>query len=69
MPLKQLQNTTFGNCSQPLYGDAAYVAMTLNNLANLQQDTNEFEAAERGYREALQIRRELAETNPQVFLP
>ncbi|MEE9904222.1 MAG: tetratricopeptide repeat protein [Chlorobium sp.] len=44
-------------------------ATTLNNLANLQKARNEFEAAELGYREALQIRRELAATNPQAFLP
>ncbi len=44
-------------------------ATTLNNLAALQSDKNEFEAAELGYREALQIRRELAATNPQAFLP
>ena len=44
-------------------------ATTLNNLAVLQKNTNEFEAAERGYLEALGIYRELAETNPQAFLP
>jgi tetratricopeptide (TPR) repeat protein len=45
------------------------VAMTLNNLANLQSDRNDYESAEKGYREALQIRRELASSNPQTYLP
>ena len=45
------------------------VAMTLNNLANLQFDKNDYAGAEQGYREALQIRRDLAKTNPQTYLP
>src|SRR5215813_11434126 len=42
---------------------------TLNNLANLQADKKEFPAAEKAYNEALAIRRRLAETNPQTYLP
>ncbi|MEI6847381.1 MAG: tetratricopeptide repeat protein, partial [Chlorobiaceae bacterium] len=44
-------------------------ATTLNNLAILQKDQNDFEAAEQGYQEALNIYRELARTNPQTYLP
>ncbi|MDO5969355.1 tetratricopeptide repeat protein [Flavivirga aquimarina] len=44
-------------------------AATLNNLANLQSDKNEFGKAESSYLEALEIRRKLAEDNPQTYLP
>jgi tetratricopeptide (TPR) repeat protein len=46
-----------------------HVATTLNNLANLQRDKNEFSKAEKSYEEALAIRRQLAEVNPQTYLP
>ncbi|NTU98748.1 tetratricopeptide repeat protein [Candidatus Falkowbacteria bacterium] len=39
------------------------------HLAVLQQAKNDFAAAERDYQEALQIRRELARSNPQTYLP
>jgi tetratricopeptide (TPR) repeat protein/tetrahydromethanopterin S-methyltransferase subunit G len=45
------------------------VAMTLNNLANLQSDQNDFERALASYEEALQIRRGLAAENPRTYLP
>ena len=45
------------------------VAMTLNNLANLQKAKNEFGEALAKYEEALQIRRALAEENPRTYLP
>ena len=45
------------------------VAMTLNNLAALQQAMNEHNHALANYEEALQIRRELAEENPRAYLP
>jgi hypothetical protein len=35
----------------------------------LQSDLNDYGAAEEGYKEALTIRRQLAETNPQTYLP
>jgi len=44
------------------------VAQTLNNLANLQGDKNEFEQAEKSYQETLQIYRKLAQVNPQTYL-
>ncbi len=43
--------------------------MTLNNLGALHSDKNEFAQAEAAYREALNIRRALAELNPQTYLP
>ena len=45
------------------------VAMTLNNLANLQKARNDYELAANSYDEALRIRRELAKENPRTFLP
>jgi tetratricopeptide (TPR) repeat protein len=45
------------------------VAMTLNNLALLQQAMNEHNHALANYEEALQIRRELAEENPRAYKP
>ncbi|MCG8332216.1 MAG: tetratricopeptide repeat protein, partial [Chitinophagales bacterium] len=44
-------------------------ATTLNNLAVLQWAKNEYSKAEQSYDEALGIYRELAETNPQTYLP
>jgi hypothetical protein len=43
--------------------------MTLNDLAVLQSKRNDFPSAEAGYQEALRIRRDLARTNPQAYLP
>ncbi len=45
------------------------VATTLNNLAILHSDKNEFQKAENAYDEALGIYRKLAQNNPQSFLP
>jgi len=42
--------------------------MTLNNLAVLQRAKNEFDKAEKSYQEALEIRRKLAQANPQTYL-
>ena len=49
--------------------DAPTRAKTLNNLGNLQSDKNEFEDALKSYKEALEIRRKLAQANPQSYLP
>jgi tetratricopeptide (TPR) repeat protein len=46
-----------------------YVAMTLNNLAVLYKDRNEFSQAQPLYEEALKIYRQLAQQNPQTYLP
>jgi hypothetical protein len=80
-----LQEHNQYNQAQPLYEEAlqiyrslaqenpaAYlpdVAMTLNNLANLQKDKNEFGSAQEKYEEALQIYRALAQENPAAYLP
>lgn len=45
------------------------VAMTLNNLAILQVNQNDYGNAQHNYEEALQIQRTLAEENPRTFLP
>ena len=44
-------------------------ATTLNNLVPLQSYKNEFEDAQKSYKEALEIRRKLAQANPQTYLP
>ncbi len=44
-------------------------ATTLNNLAILHRNQNNFDEALKEYEEALQIYRNLAETNPQTYLP
>ncbi len=41
--------------------------MTLNNLAVLQSDKNEFENAENSYLEALEIREKFAKIIPEAF--
>ena len=46
----------------------ADVAATLNNLANLHSDKNEFPQALEKYEEALKIYRELAKENPRTYL-
>jgi tetratricopeptide (TPR) repeat protein len=42
---------------------------SLNNLVLMQKDKNDFDAAEWGYQEALNVYRELARSNPQTYLP
>src|SRR3972149_6589339 len=49
--------------------DAPTRATTLNNLGLLQYRKNEFEDALKSYKEALEIRRKLAQSNPQTYLP
>jgi tetratricopeptide (TPR) repeat protein len=44
-------------------------ATTLNNLAILHENQNEYEKALKEYEEALEIRRNLAKDNPQTYLP
>ena len=46
-----------------------YVALTLNNLANLCSDTQRFSESESMYKEALEIRRRLSKSDPQVYEP
>src|SRR6266566_3177697 len=50
-------------------GNSGDIAATLNNLANLDADQDRHEAARKGYEEALEIRRELAQKNPDTYLP
>ena len=45
------------------------VANTLNNLAILHRNLNQYPAAEKEYNEALEIRRKLAKDNPDAYLP
>jgi nephrocystin-3 len=45
------------------------VATTLNSLGNVLSELRRFEEAEEAYREALEIRRRLAEKEPQVYEP
>ena len=45
------------------------VATSLNNLANLYHGTQRMKEAEEAYREALFIRRELAQANPEACRP
>ncbi len=45
------------------------VAMTPDDLTNLDTDQKRMDAARRHYEEALSIRRELAQHNPNVYLP
>ena len=51
----------------PFYKE--HVAATLNNLAVLHDELNQFDAAEKEYKEALEIRRKLAKVNPDAYLP
>src|SRR5664280_3418439 len=51
------------------YTDPAEVAATLNNLAVLYRDTQRMKEAEEAYREALSTYRELAQANPEAYLP
>jgi tetratricopeptide (TPR) repeat protein len=52
-----------------LKGNNGDIAWTLNNLANLDQKQNRHEAARKGYEQALKIRRDLAQKNPDTYLP
>ena len=45
------------------------MATTLNNLAILDGEQSREEEASREYEEALTIRRELAQRNPEAYLP
>jgi tetratricopeptide (TPR) repeat protein len=47
----------------------AYVALAVNGLAALDGDQNRMEEARKGFEEALQIYRQLANNNPDVYLP
>jgi tetratricopeptide (TPR) repeat protein len=62
--------------AEPYYTHCITLAKTadkkagiLHNLGVLQSTINEYPKAEASYREALQIRRELAAANPQAYLP
>ena len=46
-----------------------YVAMTLNNLANLHSNLNRYVESEKEYVEALEIYRKLSTQNPDAYLP
>ena len=50
-------------------GNSGDIALTLNNLANLDSDQNRPDSARKGYEEALKIRRELEQKNPDTYLP
>src|ERR1019366_7306790 len=52
-----------------IYTDPVQIAMTLNNLAVLYSDTQRIKEAETAYLDSLSIRRQLAETNPETYLP
>ncbi len=45
------------------------MATTLNNLGNLYGDTQRLKESEQAFQEALQIRRELAKSNPTAYQP
>ena len=45
------------------------VAVTLNNLGDLDRDQGRMEEARKEYAEALQIYRELAQKNPETYRP
>ena len=47
----------------------SYVAQAVNNLAVLDQAQNRQQAAHKEYEEALKIFRELADKNPDTYLP
>jgi tetratricopeptide (TPR) repeat protein len=50
-------------------GSEANIAATLNNLGNLNTKQNRLEEARQAYEEALKIRRQLAQRNPDAYLP
>jgi tetratricopeptide (TPR) repeat protein len=52
-----------------LTGHSFNKSLIFNNLGNLLLDNNEMVRAKKAYEEALMIRRQLAEKNPEVFLP
>lgn len=45
------------------------ISNTLNNLANVHSEMNDYDSAAKEHDEALKIRRDLAEKNPYVYLP
>jgi len=45
------------------------LAMTLNNIGEIQRKNNEIKSAETSFLEALGIRKKLAKVNPQAYLP
>ena len=49
--------------------DNAKIATTLNNLGILDGDQNRPEAARKGFEEALKIYHQLAQENPDTYLP
>jgi Tfp pilus assembly protein PilF len=50
-------------------GDESSIATTLNNLGALDTVQNRMDEADKAYDEALKIRRELAQKNPDKYLP
>ena len=50
-----------------IHRSVPYVAMTFNNLANLYHVTQRMKEAETAHQEALSIRRELANANPETY--
>jgi tetratricopeptide (TPR) repeat protein len=50
-------------------GDDTNIADTVNNLGVLDSDENRIDDARRDYEEALKIDRELAQKNPDTYLP
>jgi tetratricopeptide (TPR) repeat protein len=52
-----------------LYKDPSDRAGTLNNLGNLYRANNRMDDAEKAYDEALDLRRKLANANPDAYLP
>jgi tetratricopeptide (TPR) repeat protein len=51
------------------YREIAKLALTLNNLGKLDRAQNRMEEARKEFEEALKIRRELAQENPDTYLP
>src|SRR5439155_10324768 len=51
------------------HSDGGRIALTLNNLGILHRAQNRMEEARKAYEEALAIRRTLAASNPDIYLP
>jgi hypothetical protein len=47
----------------------AELAKTLNNLGVLHNEQNRMEESRKEFDEALKLRRDLTQTNPEVYLP
>jgi tetratricopeptide (TPR) repeat protein len=64
-------HTAYSNCLELARktGNADRLAMTLNNLGVLHRDQNRMDEARKAYEEALKIRRDLAQKNPETYLP